>query len=191
MQVEFLLNGLGKENAATQQDLDSIRKQMNEVLSITRHLSVDLSPPILRDEGLPQAVEWLASQMREHYGLRVDLQAEDSFAVPDEDLQMLLFSFVRELLFNVVKHAGVDRAVVLLQQANGDYRVAVRDEGKGFDVASLDWGTADDGGEEEGQPRSFGLPTIRHRLSLFGGQMDMQSEPESGTLVTITIPVPE
>jgi PAS domain S-box-containing protein len=189
MQVEFLADGLKRENAALQKDFFKIRKQLSEVMALTRYLSVDLSPPILRDEGLTQAIEWLASQIQEQHGLQIELQAEDSFAIPDEDTQMLLFSCVRELLFNVVKHAGVNEAMVSLRQVNDDFRIEVRDQGKGFDVAALAWHANNNGDEDELQYRSFGLPTLRHRLSLFGGQMDIQSEKDAGTLVTITIPV--
>jgi signal transduction histidine kinase len=189
MQVEFLTDGLERENPVLQKDFNKIRKQLSEVMALTRYLSVDLSPPILRDEGLTQAIEWLASQIREQHGLQIELQAEDSFAIPDEDTQMLLFSCVRELLFNVVKHAGTNEAMVSLRQVNNDFRIEVRDRGKGFDVAALAWQPNDEVEQDELQPRSFGLPTLRHRLSLFGGHMDIQSEKDTGTLVTITIPV--
>jgi len=189
MQMEFLFDRLKKENAALQRDFDKIRKQLNEAVTLTRHLSVDLSPPILRDEGLTQAIEWLISQIQQQHGLRVELQADGAFAIIDEDIQMLLFSCIRELLFNVVKHARVDQAVVVLQQSNVDLRIEVRDEGKGFDVAALAWHTVDKVDEDELQHHSFGLPTIRHRLSLFGGQMDIKSEPGAGTFIAITIPI--
>ncbi|HSB01169.1 MAG TPA: GAF domain-containing protein, partial [Anaerolineales bacterium] len=112
MQLEFFQDNLPKGGLALQKDLEEIRKQIGEVVSITRNLSIDLSPPILRDEGLTQAIEWLASQMREKYGLRIELRAGGSFIIPDEDIRLLLFNCVRELLFNIVKHAGVDQAVV-------------------------------------------------------------------------------
>jgi signal transduction histidine kinase len=189
MQVEFLTDGLERENPALQKDFNKIRKQLSEVMALTRYLSVDLSPPILRDEGLTQAIEWLASQIQEKHRLQIKLQAESSFVIPDEDMQMLLFSCVRELLFNVVKHAGVNEAMVSLRLENNDIQIEVRDRGKGFDVAALAWQPSHEGEQDELQPRSFGLPTLRHRLSLFGGHMDIQSEKDAGTHVTITIPV--
>lgn len=191
MQVEYLFDGLESIDVVLQGDIDKVRKQLNEVVLITRHLSVDLSPPILRDEGLTQAIEWLASQIQQQHGLRIEIQANGSFAIPDEDLQMLLFRSVRELLFNVVKHSGVNRAVVALQQENGDLCIQVRDTGRGFDVAALASSINDDVEDDDLHYRSFGLPTLRHRLSLFGGRMEIQSEPGAGTIVSITVPVSE
>jgi signal transduction histidine kinase len=186
MQMEFLGGGGEIENAAVKKDLADIKAQLHEVLVLTRHLSIDLSPPILRDEGLAQAIGWLASQMQEQHGLRIDLQADGPFAIPDAEIQVLLFTCVRELLFNVIKHAGVDRAFVSLHRSNADLRIEVRDAGKGFDLTPPAWGGNNDEGS---QPRSFGLPTLRHRLSLFGGSMDIQSQPGGGTLVTLVVPV--
>lgn len=189
MQIESLFEEVIEKNASLQEDFNTIEMQSNEMMALIRHLSVDLSPPILHDEGLTQAVEWLASQMREQYGLKVDLLAEESFAIPDEDVQMLLFSCIRELLFNVVKHSEVKDVVVSLERQNGNFHVEVRDEGRGFDVKTLANHTGRTDDEDVLQPRSFGLPTIRHRLSLFGGQMEIHSEPQTGTSIKITIPI--
>ena len=105
MQLTFLHDEFQKENEAAQMEVSGIEKQLTDVLEVTRHLSIDLSPPILRDEGLSHAISWLAAQMRQRYGLPIELQTDGPFAVADEALHMLLFNCVRELLFNVVKHA--------------------------------------------------------------------------------------
>lgn len=185
MQME-ILGGQEIENTTLLKKLVGINTQLHEVLSLTRHLSIDLSPPILRDEGLTQAIGWLASHMQEQHGLQIELQADETFAIPDKEIQVLLFNCVRELLFNVVKHAGVDQAVVSLQRLNADLWIEVRDAGKGFDVALPARHELDD---DSHQQRSFGLPTLRHRLNLFGGRMDIKSGPGAGTLVTLIVPV--
>jgi len=170
-------------------DISEIEKQLADVLEITRNLSIDLSPPILRDEGLTQAITWLAGQMKQRYGLPIEIQAEGSFILPDEQLQVLLFNCVRELLFNVVKHAKASRAVVELQWQDDCLRIEVRDDGKGFPVRMEEQEPEQEMNEEENQQISFGLPTLRHQLSLFDGQMEIQSEPGAGTRVNIIVPV--
>jgi PAS domain S-box-containing protein len=193
MQVEFMLEGIDITDPTLQGDFDKIKKQLNEVVALTRHLSVDLSPPILRDEGLRQALEWLASQMQEQHSLRVELHANDPFIISNRDIHLLLFGSVRELLFNVVKHAGVKQATVSLQRLKGKLRVEVRDNGKGFNVGSLAWSEGNKQEAEESQlpQASFGLPTIRHRLSLFGGHVLIRSRPGVGTVITLIVPVPQ
>ena len=62
---------------------------------------MDLNPPILPGEGLLHAMEWLATRMREQYGLPVELQANGPFVISNEDMHVLLFNSLRELSFNM------------------------------------------------------------------------------------------
>jgi signal transduction histidine kinase len=97
--------------------------------------------------------------------------------LPSEDLRVLLFQIVRELLFNVVKHAATNEATVSLSHRDGRMWIAVRDEGRGF--------IADD----EGAKNSQGLTRIRQRLELIGGQMQIISSPGQGTEILLSSPL--
>ena len=185
MQLSFLRDQHRSENDTPQREATDIEKELADILKITRHLSIDLSPPILRGEGLVQAIDWLAGRMKQQYGLAVELQADGSFVIPDEDLHVLLFNCVRELLFNIVKHADASRAVIALQWIDAGLRIEVHDDGKGFLLSTRE----EPMGIKEGLPPSLGLPTIRHQLSLFGGSLDIQSEPGAGTQVILTVPL--
>ena len=98
---------------------------------------------------------------------------------------MLLFQTVRELLFNVVKHAGVTDARVALSKADGRLRIDVIDNGRGFDPARK-WPLAAESGSSQ---TSQGLPRIEQRMQLLGGSMEVASRPEQGTQVTLYVPV--
>jgi PAS domain S-box-containing protein len=189
MQLTFLHHELGKANETTQREILELEKQLAEVLEITRNLSIDLSPPILQDEGLAQAIGWLAGQMRKRYGLHIEVQADGSFIVPDEELQVLLFNCVRELLFNVVKHAEASRADVTLQWQADSLRIKVHDDGKGFQVKMEEQQPPEEMSDEENLRVSYGLPTLRHQLSLFDGQMEILSDPGAGTQITLIVPI--
>ncbi|MEZ4715061.1 MAG: histidine kinase [Caldilineaceae bacterium] len=125
----------GDKQAAMRAATDAITQSVNAAIATTRSLSVDLSPPVLYDEGLAEAVHWLAAQMKQQHGLKVEVQAQTEEQMLSADLRVLLFQIVRELLFNVVKHAGVTEAVVTLARVDGSIRVEVADQGHGFDVA--------------------------------------------------------
>lgn len=172
------------------EELAAIKAQLDGAVTLARNLSIELSPPILQGEGLAQAVEWLATHMKETYGLHIDVRTKDAFAFPDEDVQVLLFNCVRELLFNIVKHADTDRASVQLERVNSQIQIDVRDDGKGFHFSGLPGhGDHKISAEEERRKGGFGLATIRHQLNLFGGQLDIRSEPDGGTHVTIMMPI--
>jgi len=189
MQLTFLHHELDKVHESAHTEISEMEKQLADVLEITRNLSIDLSPPILQDEGLSQAISWLANQMKQRYGLPIEIQADGPFIVPDGELQVLLFNCVRELLFNVVKHAGASRAVVALQWLDDGLRIEVSDDGKGFPSQLEEQQIAGEMSEEENFQLSFGLPTLRHQLSLFDGRMEIRSEPGTGTHVTLVVPV--
>ena len=187
VQLSFLKDELPSENHSARKEISDIGKELADIVRITRNLSIDLSPPILPGEGLSHAIEWLATRMWEQYALPVELQANGPFVISDENLHVFLFNCVRELLFNVVKHAGASRAVVALAWLDHGLRIEVRDDGKGFPVNT----TSGEVSKQDDLTRSLGLPTIRYQLSLFGGSMEINSTPGAGTQVILTVPVAE
>lgn len=157
--------------AQAQQTIDWI----DQAITITRQLTVNLSPPVLPEEGLTDALGWLVTQMEILHNLRIEVKAEQTFAMTNE-MRVLLFQVVRELLFNVAKHAGTDQAKVEMK-AEADWLVIqVTDKGQGFELES----------EEE---NGFGLRSIQERLKFLGGRMELVSRPGAGTQVTVYTPL--
>src|SRR5262249_9725595 len=114
--------------------LQRARADIKEGMEAARTLSVNLFPPVLHIGGLPAALRWLAKRTQEQYNVVVSVTA-DPFANPEaSDVRILLFEGVRELLFNAVKHAHVDRIDVNLALGPGDpIHIQDRDEGIGLD----------------------------------------------------------
>jgi signal transduction histidine kinase len=136
---------------------------LDEALAASRSLTVQLAPPVLYDEGFVSGLVWLAHWMLDTHGLKVELDVAPDAEPEREDLKILLFESVRELLFNTVKHAGVDKAQVSASRTSGDIlQVVVSDEGAGFDPeVILRHGRRVNGG--------FGLFSVRERLVSLGG----------------------
>jgi PAS domain S-box-containing protein len=186
--VQFALRGLrstlgidradtlGADHGALQQ-LDEVKDLVGEAVAIARTTTANLSPPVLRHEGLVEALRWLGTDMAARHGLRVRVEAAPTFAVPREAVRVLLFQLVRELLFNVVKHAGVDEATVRLSETGGRLELSVADLGAGFDPRALDQAAT-----------GFGLLSVRRRLELFGGRFDLVAAPGQGTRATLILP---
>ena len=153
---------------------------IDESLRYTRTLVADLSPPVLRDFGLPSALRWLCDYMRRYdLVVTIALDEQDDFKLP-EDHAVLMFQSVRELLMNVHKHAGSGEATVSVAQHNGALRIDVRDNGKGFDSSAA----------ADGVPSTrFGLFSIRERMHALGGAFDVESTPGKGTAATLTLPL--
>jgi signal transduction histidine kinase len=161
--------------------LSEMETLVEEAIQSTRTLTVELSPPVLQSEGLGAAFNWLANQMSRLYDLEVDLQLSQDYQLGSEDLRVLVFQLVRELLFNVVKHAQVNQARVVMGPDGDQFAVCVEDGGVGFDANLLLK-------EEPRETGGFGLYSIRERLGLFGGELTIVSTPGSGTKVKLLLP---
>lgn len=162
--------------------LHELQEVTDQALTYTRTLVAQLSPPILKEFGLSMALRWLAEQM-----LQRDLRVTLNFcpAEPDlpEDQAMLLFQSIRELLMNVVKHAGTKDAAIAVVVDEGYLQVTVTDHGTGFAPA-----------EKAALPRhgtvpGFGLFSIRERMLALGGRFDLCSQPGQGTIATLVMPL--
>jgi two-component system, chemotaxis family, CheB/CheR fusion protein len=181
LKAEVLRQGFAEDaSAAIRGQVSDIHKRIGEAISITRRLTVDLSPPVLHKEGIAESIQWLAANMKETHDFEVDLVVDGDSRLADEELRVLLFQLVREVLFNVVKHAGVMKARVQLGEDRGYVVIRVSDEGRGFDPALAHASQAADGG--------FGLVNVHERLKLFGGSLQIDSTPGAGTRVTIIAP---
>ena len=154
-------------------------KWLNDAIKIVRQLTVDLSPPVLQGEGLVDALTWLATNLQKVYGFTMVLDAEHNFVDINEDMRVLLFQIIRELLFNVIKHADIDHAMVTLREEASDrLTITVEDAGCGFDIESAE-------ARHEG---GFGLFSVRERVNLFGGHMVIHAVPGQGTRITLSLP---
>ena len=156
--------------------------QLDEAIAAARSLSVELFPPVLQRSGLPAALRWLADWTRNKYGLKVQVSVDPLANSARKDVRTLLFESVRELLFNAVKHAQVDRVAVDLTREPGDMLgITVTDRGIGFDPAGL----VDRA--KTGQV-GWGLFSIRERLALLGGRFEIESAPGRGTRFRLIAP---
>jgi signal transduction histidine kinase len=167
-------------NDVNQKYLDEIEQFLSQIIELNRTLTVDLSPPVLQEQGLGEALGWLINRMREVHNLKIDLDIQTRNQPLDVDLQVLIFHLVRELLFNVIKHAGVKEAEVKMHESDGMLIIQVRDKGIGFDPSVVH--------ERLDRGESFGLYSVRERLNLFGGRLDIDTEPGSGALLRIVVP---
>ncbi|PIU52805.1 MAG: hypothetical protein COS90_09540 [Deltaproteobacteria bacterium CG07_land_8_20_14_0_80_60_11] len=161
--------------------MEEIRRLIEESIRYTRSLVFELSPPILYDLGFEPAMEWLAEHMQQQYGLVVSVEDDDLPKPLDNEARALLFRAVRELLFNVLKHAQASCARVCMRRAGEHLEIIVEDNGVGFAPDQL--------GASSGKIEGFGLFSIRERLNYFGGRMEIESTPGEVTRVTLSLPL--
>jgi len=162
-------------------DLQEIRRLVSDCVAETRSLTFDLSPPILYELGFGAALEWLAEQMQQQYGLDITVEGSNKDVPLSIEWQVTLFAAIRELLVNVGKHARVQSARVSMNKTRTEIVASVEDTGVGMDsVKSLNGKAAADG---------FGLFSIRERFGFMGGRVELSSQRGKGTCVKLFIPL--
>jgi len=162
--------------------LEDISNCLGQTIDDTRVLTFDLSYPILYELGFEAAVaEWLADQIQEKHGIRTEF-VDDGHKKPlDDDIRVLLFRNVRELLINIVKHAQANKVRVSIRKVKDNICVSVEDDGVGFDtVKATSLAT---------KKAEFGLFSIRERLEQLGGLIEIDSKIGHGSRITMTAPL--
>jgi CheY-like chemotaxis protein len=152
---------------------------IDQSLTYTRTVVAELMPPTLRQFGLAAGLRWLGERM-EQQGLLVHVDAPAMAPALSEDHTTMLYQCVRELLFNVLKHAETDRAsVTMIHDGQGKLEIVVHDDGVGCDPIAI----------RESKGDKFGLFSIRERMEAIDGWMELESQPGAGTTVRLGITV--
>jgi PAS domain S-box-containing protein len=167
-------------SAADQETLQKADEYLRETLEATRQLSSELSSPTLRSPAVLDGLLALAAFMEERYSLKVWVEVDEAGDIGDDDVRGVIMRLVRELLFNVVKHAGVREAWVTARREGDELRIEVADQGRGFDPEAID-------GVEAGP--GFGLGSMEERLALFGGWLEVEAAEGEGTRVRVVVPM--
>jgi PAS domain S-box-containing protein len=160
--------------------LGEVRELIEQMIQDTRSLTFELSTPVLYELGFEAAVEWFAKHVRSQHGINVEVQ-QDMAPIPmDDEIKVLLFRSVRELMINIVKHAQAHNARVTIRREDDGINIAVEDDGVGIKGVQRDPRLKSDSG--------FGLFSIRERLHYLGGQVQVESELGQGTKITLIVP---
>jgi signal transduction histidine kinase len=157
--------------------VDATVELLEQATADQRTLVFDLSPPVLYDLGLKEALAWLAEDIEKRHGLRIDVADDGREMALDDTVKAIVFRAVRELVMNVLKHAKTEAAQVSLRRIADHFHVDVEDHGVGFDPRATSQGTG------------FGLLSVREQIARLGGTLEIESAPERGTHVSVRVPL--
>jgi signal transduction histidine kinase len=178
MDVAWLGQRGAGADATSAAKLAAMETMLDRMVAATRRIAADLRPLMLDDLGLVPAAQWLVENFKERHGIACDID----IAPPDLELQdpqaTAVFRIMQESLVNVARHAAASRVDITLSRANGEIRLRVSDDGRGFDLA------------DPRKPNSFGLVGLRERAHLVDGRITIDSAPGRGTTIDVRIPLP-
>jgi PAS domain S-box-containing protein len=180
--VKMKIRGIQKTEvpAGIEKNLVDVCELVDQSILNAQTLTFDLCPPILYELSFEAAIEWLAEKMQNQHGIVMKFYDDRQTKKLGDDIRVLLFQAVREVLVNVVKHAEARNVDVSLSRNNGMICIIIRDDGTGFEIGDKQEIIQKEGG--------FGLFNIRERLTHFGGHLEINSCLGKGTEVTIVAP---
>ena len=170
-----------KSAAQISQAILEIRGLVDQSVHDTRALLFDLSPVALYELGFEPAVESLLERIQAAHGLATRFRTDNRPKPITNDVRVVLFRGVREVLQNVIKHAQARSVGVSVRRDGETVLVEVQDDGVGFEPEKF-LSAKDAGG-------GFGLFDVRERLDYLGGSLTIQSEPGKGTTATLRAPL--
>jgi signal transduction histidine kinase len=163
---------LRSEDPATAQ-VDAIKNLVEGTIRVVRNMALLLRPSMLDDLGLVPALKWQAREISKRTSLEVSVAAELTDDLPD-DFKTCIYRVVQEALHNCVSHARAKSVRIRVQQEPGHLSLSIQDDGQGFDAR---------------QVRGLGLLGIQERVAQLGGKCIVHSEPGTGAILTVELPM--
>ena len=160
--------------------MSSLSEQIRDILQRVRRFSQDLRPSILDDLGLIATLRWLTGQLQENSKMEAELKITGKERRLLPHVELMLFRIVQEALRNVEKHAQASHVGVTVIFEEEQITISIKDNGKGFCLS----------GDLGDLPRvgRLGLAGMEERANLIGGSLQIDTELDKGTLITLTAP---
>jgi signal transduction histidine kinase len=150
-----------------------IKREVESSIGVVRNMALLLRPSMLDDLGLVPALQWQAREVSKRSGIWVKVSAAGVDELPEEH-KTCIYRVVQEALHNAVQHAAARNITVTVTQENSHLRLAIEDDGKGFQTQIT---------------KGMGILGMEERVSHLGGEFTLESEPGHGTTVHVDLPL--
>ena len=151
-----------------------LRDVVGQAAADVRRIAFELRPTLLDDLGLAAALERYAGEIEQRASIRVGVDLSVSERLPS-DIETVVYRVAQEAITNAIKYAEAGQIWISVTSSDGDVRLVVADDGRGFDA---------DGDDASG----LGLLGMRERAELVGGKLQIRSAPGEGTSVEQYVP---
>jgi two-component system sensor histidine kinase UhpB len=181
IETTLLAGKLPKEPAGLRAKARSIEAMLDQAMGTASRVARELRPGILKEFGLPAAIECQAEDFAQRTGVTCKVQCDDYFVgmeagEPDDATSLALFRIVQETLTNVAKHAHASLVAVRLSRESDTIALEIRDNGRGISE------------DDMSKAKSFGLRGIRERVNSLGGSFDIAAAEHGGTRMVLKVP---
>lgn len=174
MQLESLLY---QDEKDLKEHLSRIRTDFDKIVEEIRRISNNLMPSVLEAFGIVFAIRNLCVETSDHTGLKISLDFKGDFESLNKTIKTYIFRIAQEALNNIVKHAGARQVELVLIRQREEVLFTIRDDGKGFNLQEIKSGSG------------HGMNNMRERVNLLNGSIEIDSQVNAGTQITINIPL--
>jgi PAS domain S-box-containing protein len=165
-----------KEFIRVATDMDDLTGKLQSAIREVRNISHDLMPEVLESFGLKEAVKQTCNNLQDRSGINVTFNHADLDNRYNQLIEVNLYRVAQELMTNIQRHAECENVFVSLIDHGSTLNLTVEDDGKGFESGA------------EKEFKGIGLSNVYSRVNLLGGDIDVESDVNSGTLVNIEVP---
>lgn len=154
----------------------SIEHLLDQAMSTASRVARELRPGILKEFGLPAAIECQAEDFTQRFGIACRVQCDEDTIEPEPETSLALFRIAQEALTNIAKHAHASLVVMRLRRESGNILLEIRDNGRGISEVDMQ------------KPKSFGLRGIRERVLSLAGDFSIGPAEHGGTHIVLRVP---
>lgn len=176
IELEQLGNKM-QNSLGLRRSVERLKTQARELAAEIHRLSYKLHPAKLDHLGLATAIKSLCTELNESEKLKVEFYQTGFPAAVDKDITLCVFRIAQESLRNCVKHSQAESVRVVLTRTQYAIRLLVSDNGCGFNTNS------------DSMERGLGFISMKERLHLVGGKMNVYSKPLRGTRIDVSVPL--
>lgn len=182
MLLKFQVSAIHEKltDPATRKESSKVLENIDEAIENIRRLAKDLSPTVLESLGVSAAVRFLLEEFGKSSNITVAADIDEVNDLLAPEVQRHIYRIFQEALTNIGRHAQARQVKAMIKGSEQCIAVLIQDDGKGFEV--------DEVLADRPKARRFGLATIKERVQLIGGSLDLKSELGSGTTITFTVP---
>jgi len=184
LQAEICQRLFNRNPERAAEELDSLKTAASSTFQKVREFIFDLRPMMLDDLGVVPTVRRYIDSFRDKNDIETELEISGEERRMQSHKEVMIFRSIQELVTMVRDYANASNLRVRLDITTQTIKIAVHDNGRGFDAEAL-FDEALDGPQD---PRSRGLVALRERFELVGGTMVVNSNDTDGTLVRLEIP---
>ena len=169
---------LAEQKRSETEDAAKIVNLVNEAIHKTRELARGLLPVVSDSQGLMSALQLWAVEVEDLFGVLCRFQCDTPVLIHDDTMATHLYHIAQEAVNNAIKHGKPQRIAIELSATNGRGMLVIDDDGKGF-------------AEVRAGSSGMGLHIMNYRAGMIGGVLEVQPNPNRGTIVTCIFPMQE